>query len=66
MKSTIEIKNRFTGEVIFSHEAKNNTIKLTVEAAVSTGASLNGASLHRAYLNGASLDRASLNRASLN
>ena len=31
----IEIKNRFTGTVIFGHEAENNTMQLTVETAVS-------------------------------
>ena len=61
----IEIKNRFTGEVIFAHECEGNTIKNTVEQAVKEGVSLYGASLDGASLNGASLSRASLNRASL-
>ena len=39
----IEIKNRWTGEVIFACE--KNSLKLAVEFAVKSGASLNGASL---------------------
>ena len=51
-KIKIQIKNRFTGNVIFEYEKKDNTIKDTVEEAVKNGASLNGASLE-----GASLDK---------
>lgn len=47
----IEIKCRFSGKVLFEHDAENNTLRLTVEAAVKAGASLVGA-----YLDGASLD----------
>jgi hypothetical protein len=61
----IEIKNRFTNDVIFTHECENNTIKITVEEAVKDGASLNRAYLDGAYLVGASLNRASLVGASL-
>ena len=71
----IEIKCRFSGSVLFSHEAENNTTRLTVEAAVSAranlaranlaGASLAGASLDGAYLARANLARASLARANL-
>ena len=62
----IEIKNRFTGKIIFEFSKENNTIKDTVEEAVKNKISLNGASLDRASLNGASLYGASLDRASLN
>lgn len=41
---TIEIKNIY-GDVIFSHTAENNTVKLTVETAVSCGVSLARANL---------------------
>ena len=61
----IDILSRFSGEIIFSHEAEENSIKKTVEAAVKIGASLDGASLDGASLDGASLDGASLDGASL-
>ena len=64
----IEIKNRFSGSVLFSVETK--TLKLAVEAAVKSGADLSGAYLSRAdlsgaYLSGAYLSRAYLSRAYL-
>ncbi len=51
----IEIKNRWTDAVIFSHECEGNTMRITVEAAVAAGASLDGASLNYTSLNGANL-----------
>ena len=51
----IEIKCRFTGRVLFSRTAEGNTIKATVEAAVSARANLAGANLTGAYLAGANL-----------
>jgi uncharacterized protein YjbI with pentapeptide repeats len=67
---TIEIKKRFNGNVIFSHTCENNTIKITVEQAVKsgaylrdadlTGADLTGADLTGAYLTGAYLTDANL------
>lgn len=44
----IEIKNRWNGSILFSIEAAN--IKLALEAAVKSGASLKGASLKGARL----------------
>ena len=41
----IEIKNRYTGEVIYSYECENNTIKKTLEMAVSENANLENANL---------------------
>ena len=41
----IEINCRFSGKVLFLHEAENNTTRLTVEAAVKAGANLAGANL---------------------
>lgn len=41
----IDIKSWRTGEILFSHEAENNTIKLTVEEAVRKGVGLSGADL---------------------
>jgi len=61
----IEIKCRFDGSVLFSHEAENNSIKLTLEAAVSAGAYLARANLDGANLAGANLAGANLARAYL-
>ena len=71
----IEIKHRFSGKVLFEHDVENNTILLTVEAAVNAranlaganldGANLDGAYLARANLAGANLDGANLARANL-
>lgn len=52
----IEIKSWITGEVLFELACENNTVKLTIEAAVRDGASLDGARLAGANLDGASLD----------
>ena len=60
MKLKIQITARFTGLVLFEHEAENNTMKLTLEAAISARANLAGANLARAYLAGANLARANL------
>ena len=61
----IEIKNRFSLEVIFSHDCEDNNIAITVAAAVAAktnlassnlkGADLRYANLEGAYLVGASL-----------
>jgi hypothetical protein len=59
----IEIKNRFTGSVIFEYTKENNTIKDTIEEAVRDRANLNRANLDGANLDGANLNGASLNRA---
>ena len=56
----IQITSRFTGSVLFEHEAEENTVRLTLEAAVSAGANLAGA-----YLAGANLDGAYLAGANL-
>ena len=61
----IEIKCRFSGSVLFSHKAEDNSMKLTLEAAVSDGANLDGAYLDGANLDGANLDGANLARAYL-
>ena len=63
----IEIKSRFTNEseLLFAHDCENNTIKITVEAAVKGGAFLDGAFLGGAFLRGASLGGAFLDGASL-
>ena len=56
----IQITARFTGLVLFEHEAENNTMKLTLEAAISAGAYLARANLDGANLAGAYLARANL------
>lgn len=49
----IEIKSPFDGSVLFAHERDGNTLKLTLEAAVSVGAYLAAANLAGANLAGA-------------
>jgi len=66
----IEIKNRFTGSVIFEYTKENNTIKDTISEAVMgcanlEGAYLEGANLEGAYLEGANLEGANLGGANL-
>ena len=66
----IEIKCQFTGSVLFEHSVKDNTVKLTVLAAVEkkvslSGADLSGADLSGAYLRGADLSGADLRGAKL-
>jgi hypothetical protein len=64
-KIKIEIKNRFTGKMLFELETENNTQKKTLEEAVNTGAYLRGAYLRGAYLRGANLRGAYLRGAYL-
>lgn len=52
-KNKIEIKHRFTGEVLFVCEKEGYTLKDAVEEAVKLGASLDYASLEGANLKGA-------------
>lgn len=61
---TIQIKS-LSGSVIFEHTAENNTITLTVEAAVSCGVSLANANLKGACLSCADLSGADLTDADL-
>ena len=58
-----EIKHRFSGSVLFSLETES--LKLCVEAAVKSGAYLDGANLDGAYLSGAYLRGANLSGAYL-
>ncbi len=69
-KVKFEIKNRYTGSVLFEYEKEDNTLKETVEQAVKRGAylggaDLGGADLRGAYLGGADLGGAYLGRADL-
>jgi hypothetical protein len=71
----IEIKNRWTGEVIYSHECEYNTIRKTVEQAFKdhadlhyadlSNADLSNAHLHYAHLSNADLSNADLSNAHL-
>lgn len=80
MKTKIQIRNRFTGDVIFEYECEDNSIRKTIEKAVSIGknlheanlsnvdlreANLSGINLYRANLSGANLRNANLSNANL-
>lgn len=54
-KILIEIKNRFTGTVLFSYESEDNTIAKTVSEAVKSEANLSKADLSGANLSWANL-----------
>ena len=58
MKIKIEIKNRFTGDIIFEFEKDNNTIKDTIIESIKNNANLRGANLSCANLSGANLSGA--------
>ena len=64
-KIKIEIKNRWTGEILFEYEKENNTVKDTVVEAVSRCACLRGADLSDADLRDADLSDADLSGADL-
>jgi hypothetical protein len=61
----IDIKHRKSGEVIFSYDQENNSIKITLEIAVRAHANLYGANLRGADLRGANLFGANLYGADL-
>jgi hypothetical protein len=61
--AVIEIKSRFSGEVLFSAEAK--TIAACLLLAIASRANLSGANLSGAYLSGADLYGANLSGANL-
>jgi hypothetical protein len=64
-KIKIEIKNRWTGKILFEYESENNTVKQTLIKAVEQDADLRGAYLQGAYLRGAYLRGAYLRDADL-
>ena len=53
----IEIKSRFTGKVLFAHDAEENSIKITLQAALSARANLRDADLYGANLYGDKLTK---------
>jgi uncharacterized protein YjbI with pentapeptide repeats len=61
----IDIKCRFTSNVLFSHTQEGNTIKLTLLAGIAARADLSGADLYGANLSGANLSGANLYGANL-
>ena len=61
----IEIKNRFNDSVLFAHECKENTLKITLGMALKDSANLCDANLHGANLYGANLSGADLRGADL-
>jgi hypothetical protein len=61
----IEIKNRWTDAVIFTHEGEDVTMRDVVLVAVRQGVSLSDADLSGAYLSGAYLSDADLSDADL-
>ena len=61
----IQIKSRFTGTVLFEHDTENNSIRMTLELAIKSGADLSGAYLSGAYMSGADLSGANLSDANL-
>ena len=65
MNIKIKIKNRFTGNVLFTYESENNTIKETLVKSVEQGADLQGAYLQGADFQGAYLRCADLRDADL-
>jgi uncharacterized protein YjbI with pentapeptide repeats len=56
----IEIKCRYTDEVLFEHTAENNTMLLTLQAAVAAHADLAGANLDGAILDGVNFSGANI------
>ena len=64
-KIKLQIKNRWTGSLIFEYEKEDNTIKDTVLEAIKSGANLSGANLSDADLRGAYLRDADLRGAYL-
>ena len=61
----IQIKSRLSAEVLFEHDCENNSIRLTLELAIKSGANLYSANLAGANLAGANLTHAKLVGASL-
>jgi hypothetical protein len=63
--SLLEIKHRFTGSVLFSHEAEENSMRIALLMALNASADLHDADLRGANLNGANLGGANLGCADL-
>ena len=61
----IEIKSRFSLQILFSHECEDNSVAITLAAAINAKANLYGANLYGADLYGANLYGANLYGADL-
>ena len=61
----LSILSRFNASILFEYEAEENNLKITLQAAVKTGANLYGADLYGADLRGADLRYANLRDADL-
>ena len=61
----LSILSRFDALLLFEYESEENSLKITLQAAVKSGANLDGANLYGANLRGASLDGANLRGANL-
>ena len=61
----IEIKNRYNGNVLFSHDCEENTLKITLDMALKAQADLRYANLMGADLTGVTLRDADLRDANL-
>ncbi|PRY40836.1 pentapeptide repeat protein [Spirosoma oryzae] len=62
---TIQIKHRYTGDVLFEHSAEDNNLILTIREGIRQNANLRGANLSGANLSGANLSGANLSGADL-
>lgn len=63
--SAIEIKSWVDGEVLYSHECENNSVKLTLEGGVAARAILRGANLRGAYMQDADMQGANMRGADM-
>jgi len=61
----IEIKSRFSLQILFSHECEDNSVAITLAAAINAKADLRSADLRSANLYGADLRSADLRSANL-
>ena len=61
----IQIKSQVNDTVLFEHNCENNSMRLTMELALKSGADLSGADLSRADLSRADLSRANLSGTNL-
>ena len=61
----VSILSRFNASLLFEYESEENSLKITLQAAVKSGANLRGADLDGAYLRGANLDGEKLTKTPL-